>query len=184
MAWLRQDQADHHAAWYWSDRALEWSHLAGDPTLTSIVLARKSQLAGDAADGPTALDFAFAAIDQAPAGTRLPVIAQLGIAHGHALAGERDDSARAYDTARQLLDSTDLHPDSAWGAWRDNAYVDAQEARSLSALDRHPLAIEAFGRALESLPEEYPRDRGVYLARAGEPEHAANLGVEALQAGR
>ena len=43
-------------------------------------------------------------------------------------------STRAYDNARQLLSSTELDPESDWGPWLDDAYRDAQEARSLSAL--------------------------------------------------
>lgn len=191
MAWLSQDQADYESAWYWSDRALEWSHLAGDPALTSIVLARKSQLAGDRGAGPTALDYAQAAIDLSPAGTRLPAMAQLCVAHGHALAGERDESAIAYDLARHLVVTTEIDPELSWGAWLDEAYIDVQEARSLTVLGRHTQATSAFDRALDTLPEGYPRDRGVYLARAahahasaGDAEQAAALGVEALKTGQ
>lgn len=188
MAWLTQDQAENESAWRWTDRALEWSHLAGDPFLTAIVLVRKSQLAGDSGDGSTALDYATAVEAVAMPGTRLPAVAALCAAHGHALIGDRAESERAYATARDRIANADLDPDKTWGSWLDYAYVDAQEARGMSALGRHDDSILAFNRAIGALPERYPRDRGVHLARAAracsaanEFDEAARLGAEAIE---
>ena len=190
MAWLTQDQADFETAWQWTDRALEWSHLAADQALTAIVLTRKSQLAADRGDGATALDFALATLHAAPESTRLPAVAHLCAAHGHALNHDYDESARAYDTARDLVAGIDLDPEHNWGAWLDHAYIDAQQARSLSVVGRHHEAVDTFIRAIDTIPEQYPRERGVHLARAatacsraGEPQQAATLAVEALQTG-
>ncbi len=129
-AWLHQDQGDHETAWYWTDRALEWSHLAGDPAVTTFILARKSQLAGDMRDAYTAVDFAEAAGALAPGGTRLAAVASTYAAHGHALAGDATASARAYDRARVLLDSGDVDPAVSWGVWLDHSYIAAQLARA------------------------------------------------------
>ena len=190
MAWLTQDQADYDTAWQWTDRALEWSHLAADPALTAIVLTRKSQLAADRGDGATALDYALATLHTAPESTRLPAVAHLCAAHGHALNHDYDQSARAYDAARDLVAGIDLDPEHNWGAWLDHAYIDAQQARSLSVVGRHHQAVDTFIRAIDTIPENYPRERGVHLARAatacsraGEPQQAATLAVEALQTG-
>jgi len=190
MAWLTQDQADHDTAWRWTDRALEWSHLAGDAFLTAIVLVRKSQLAADAGNGAAALDYANAVADVALPNTRLPAVSALCAAHSHALLGERAQSQRSYDVARAEISATELDPSLSWGSWLDHAYVDAQEARSLAAVGRHAESVVGFDRAINALPEGYPRDRGVYLARAAranssadEPEEAARLGVEALEVG-
>lgn len=97
----------------------------------------------------------------------------------------------AYDLARHLVVTTEIYPELSWGAWLDEAYIDAQEARSLTVLGRHTQATSAFDRALDTLPEGYPRDRGVCLARAaqayasaGDAEQAAALGVEALKTGQ
>ncbi len=192
IAWLYQDQADHESAWYWTDRGLEWSHVAGSPALTCVVLTRKSQLAGDAGDGATALDYAMAVAELAPTDTRLPAVAQACAAHGYALLGESAASDEAFDMARSLVASTEIDPESAWGGgWLDNAYLDAQQARALSITGRHSGALETFERSLEGLPTGYPRERGVHLARAagahslaGEFEEAATLGQEALKVGQ
>ena len=190
LAWLNQDQADYETAWQWTDRALEWSHLAGEPSLTAIVLVRKSQLAGDTGDGAAAIDYANAITNLANANTRLPAVASVCAAHGHALIGDSAASDRAYATARQLIASTELEAGD-WGSWLDDSYVDGQQARSLTVTGRHTAAVETFGRAIDNISDGFPRDRGVYLARAArayfaadERDEAAKLGIEALQTGQ
>lgn len=60
----------------------------------------------------------------------------------------------------------------------------------MSVVGRHHEAVDTFIRAIDTIPEQYPRERGVHLARAataysraGEPQQAATLAVEALQTG-
>ncbi|WP_277816915.1 helix-turn-helix transcriptional regulator [Streptomyces sp. CT34] len=188
--WFHQDAGDHRAAQYWTDRALQWSHGAGDPDLTVYILARKSQLAGDMKDPVEAVDVAEAAEGTARPGTRLAAVAATYAAHGYALRGESTETLQAYDHAQDLLH--DINPDSssAWGVWLDDAYIDVHRARSLSVLGNHKAAAEGFRAAIAALPAGYHRDRGVYLARealalAGsrEAEQAATVGLEALSIG-
>ncbi|WP_406336362.1 helix-turn-helix transcriptional regulator [Streptomyces zaomyceticus] len=188
--WFHQDAGDLRAAQYWTDRALQWSHGAGDPDLTVYVLARKSQLAGDMRDPIDAVDVAEAALEMARPGTRLAAVAATYAAHGYALQGEPVAALRAYDHARELLHGQQVDPAATWGGWMNDAYIDVQRARSLSGLGDHRAAAEGFRTAIASLPAGYHRDRGVYLAReasayagSGEAEQAAATGLEALAIG-
>jgi hypothetical protein len=72
----------------------------------------------------------------------------------------------------------------------DTAYLETGHARSLAVLGDYPAAAGLFRAAIGRLRPGYYRDRGVYLARearawagAGEHEHAAALGSEALSIG-
>lgn len=186
-AWLHQDKGEHGHAQYWTDRALEWSHIAGDAGLTTSVLARKSQLAGDMQDALTAVQVAEAAAAIAPQGTRLAAVAATYAAHGHALAHDATASARSYDQAHKMLEAGDSGSVSAWGAWLDESYIEVQRAHSLAVLGDFASSSQGYERAIVELPDGYPRDRGVYLARAalahaGQQDFglAAGLGMQAL----
>ncbi|MGW0802733.1 helix-turn-helix domain-containing protein [Nonomuraea sp. NPDC002799] len=185
--WLYHDAGDFRSAQYWTDRALEWSYVTGHPETTTYILARKSQLAGDMQDATHAVDLAGAARTQARPNSRLGAIAATFEAYGHALSGDASASQRTFDEAHELLSQLDDDPTSTWGAWMDRSYVEVHRARSLAALGAHETAAEGFRMAIAALPAGYHRDRGVYLARestafagANEPEHAAEIGTEAL----
>jgi hypothetical protein len=80
------------------------------PDLTTFILARKSQLAGDMGDGVTAVDLAQAAAAQARPETRLGAIAATNAAYGFALMADRTNVDRALDRAHDLLSSRDVDP--------------------------------------------------------------------------
>ncbi|MCT2589195.1 helix-turn-helix domain-containing protein [Streptomyces sp. N2-109] len=188
--WFHQDAGNFRAAQHWTREGLELSHLSGDPELTTYILVRRSQLAGDMHDAIEALDVAEAAEDRAEPGSRLAAVAATFGAHGHALRGDTDACKRAYDHAHDLYQALDPNPASPWGVWLDSAYIEVHRAHSLSALGDHKAAIEGFGRAITDLPAGFHRDRGVYLARqavalagAGEAEQAGTAGLQALQIG-
>lgn len=203
--WLHQDVGDFSAAQYWMDRALEWSHVGGDPDLIVYILARKAQLAGDMGDPFQVIDVGQAAEQAARPGTRLAAVAATYTAHGYALQRDAAASAAAYDRAHHLADAPGIDPGSPWGIWLDHAYVEVHRARSLSVLGRHHQngetgpsagtqlfrqAADGFAAAITRLPVGYHRDRGVYLARqaaaytgAREPEQAADVAMRALSVG-
>lgn len=189
--WLYQDLGEYESAQYWMDRALQWSHAAQDREFTVFILARKSQLAGDMADPQEAVDMAEAAMAAAAPFSRLTAVAATYAAHGYALTGDRGRCERAYEHAREVLEHVNgVGPQSRFGVWLDAAYIDAQRAQSLAVLEDYHVAAERFRSALLALPDGYPRDRGVYQARAalatlgdGDPEGAATLGLRALGTG-
>jgi tetratricopeptide (TPR) repeat protein len=185
--WLYQDAGQWSAAQYWLDRALEWSHAVADLQMTTYVLARKSQLAGDMGDAASAVDLAGAAATMAPPRGRLQAVAPTYAAHGFALGGAAADCLRALDEARDLVEHLDEDPPSQWAPWLDHAYIDVQRGRCLAILGDHGQAVGVFQQAIRELPPAYRRDRGVYLGRealahAGnrEPEEAAAVGMRAL----
>ncbi|MGI5469645.1 helix-turn-helix domain-containing protein [Streptomyces sp. CA-132043] len=188
--WLYQDLGDFRAAEHWLREALEASHMSGDPELTTYILARRSQLAGDMRDPIEAVDVAEAAEDLATPGSRLAAVAATYGAHGQALRKDETATLRAYEHARELQATMDPDPRSSWGVWLDSAYIEVQRAQSLTVLGKHREAAEGFRTAISDLPAGYHRDRGVYLAReavalgqAGEAEQAATIGLQALSVG-
>jgi tetratricopeptide (TPR) repeat protein len=185
--WLHQDTRDFQAAGFWLDRALEWSHAAADRELATYVMARKSQLAGDMRDATSAVDLASAAGGMARKKDRLKATAVTYGAHGYALAGQRTACLRAIDEAREMAASLEEDSGHPWATWLDCAYIDVQRGRCLSALGEHAKAATVFQQAIRELPPAFRRDRGVYLARealahtrAGEPEQAAGVGMQAV----
>lgn len=184
--WLYQDAGNFRSAQYWTDRALEWSYATGVPDLTTFILGRKSQLAGDMRDGLTAIDLANAAANQARPDTRLGAIAATNGAYGYALTGDSGNANKMLDLAHDLI-TKDMDPAFSWGSWMDDAYIEIHRARSLLTVGNHADAAEGFRVALEHLPASRHRDRGVYLAReslayagAREPEQAGSAGLQAL----
>ncbi|MFC9534350.1 helix-turn-helix domain-containing protein [Streptomyces sp. NPDC056975] len=185
-SWLYQDLGDFDNAQFWLDRAFQWSHTVGDGDLTSYVMARKAQLAGETRDLVDVVDLAEAAQRMARPRSRLAAVARTYESYGHALRGESTDSERAIDDVRNSLDrvSGDTTP---WGVWLNEQYVEVHRAHGLEVLGKHAEAAEIFTSAIKALPDGYHRDRGVYLARAavahagaGAPDEAAAVGFQAL----
>ncbi|MFJ8769883.1 helix-turn-helix domain-containing protein [Streptomyces clavifer] len=185
-SWLYQDLGDFDSAQFWLDRAFQWSHTVGDGDLTSYVMARKAQLAGEMHDRVDVVDLAEAAQRMARPRSRLAAVARTYESYGHALRGESTDSERAIDDVRNALDrvSGDTTP---WGVWLNEQYVEVHRAQGLQVLGKHAEAAEVFTNAIQSLPDGYHRDRGVYMARAavahagaGAPDEAAAVGLQAL----
>lgn len=108
--WLHQDTRNFRSAQHWMREALEISHLTNDPQLTTFILARRSQLAGDMHDPLDALDVAEAAEQHAEPGSRLAAVAATYGAHAHALRGAPDACMRAYEHAHDLRQSMDPDP--------------------------------------------------------------------------
>ncbi|UUN28201.1 helix-turn-helix transcriptional regulator [Streptomyces sp. FIT100] len=188
--WFFQDLGDFRAAQHWTREALETSHMAGDAELTTYILARRSQLAGDMRDPIEAVDVAEAAEGHAAPRSRLAAVAATYGAHGHALRKDVTMTQRAYEHALNLHANMDPDPSSPWGVWLDTAYIEVQRAHSHAVLGNHHGAAEGFRSAIGRLPAGYHRDRGVYLAReavalanAGEAEQAASVGLQALSIG-
>jgi tetratricopeptide (TPR) repeat protein len=161
--------------------------MAADRELSTYVMARKSQLAGDMSDPAGAVGLADAAAGMARRRTRLKATAATYGAHGHALAGQRTACLRAIDRAREVAGHLDNDPQSPWASWLDSSYIEVQRGRCLAVLGDHARAAGVFQQAIRDLPQSFRRDRGVYLARealahagARDPEQAAGVGMQAL----
>jgi tetratricopeptide (TPR) repeat protein len=189
LGWLHQDIGEYTAARYWLDRALEWAHITTDSDSVAFILAPKAQLAGDMHNPADAIVVAEAAVRHASPGSRISAAAATYAAHGYALAGDRAACDRLCDQARTALDGDGGQP-GPWALFMDQPYIDVHQARSHAALGDYRTAATRFRTAINQLQPAYYRDRGVYLAReaaaharAGEAEHAAALGMQALSIG-
>lgn len=158
-SWLHQDTGDFSRAGYWLDRALEWSQAVGDAELTAYVMARKSQVAGEARDLGEVVDLAGAAQGMTRPGSRVAAVGKTYEALGRALRGEADASNRAFDEARTAVEK--LTPDPGpWAAWLNVPYVEIHRAQAVETLGQHAHAADIFATAIEQLPAGYHRDRG------------------------
>jgi len=165
-AWLNQDTGNHREAQYWLDRALDWSQMTDHSEAVAFILARKSQVAGELNDATDAVDVAEIAIRRAQSRHwRAATIAATYEAHGYALQGDEYSSQREYDRAYELLTKVEPDPNTSYGMFLNAAYIDVQRAHSLAVLGDNAPAAEAFGKAIDSLPNGYHRDRGIYFVR-------------------
>ncbi|MEG8181623.1 hypothetical protein GZH49_24290 [Nocardia terpenica] len=187
-AWQFQDQRDFDRDQQWAEKALAWAHQVGDSYYIGLALVRMSQLACDMGDFEGGNEHAEEARRTAPPDSLFTAAAVTFGAHAAALYGDRSRSARDYDNARTLVDraTTDL----AWGFFLDHSYIDAYQAHTFAESGQYAAATRQYADATARMQAGYPRERGVYLARAavahmavGEIEPATRLGGQALAIG-
>jgi tetratricopeptide (TPR) repeat protein len=191
--WLSQDSGDTTAATSWYRRALEWAEAAGDDRMAAFVLMRRAVQAIGARQGAQASQLAHAAQrSRHPSTLRVRALAAQMEAVGHAVNGAGSEADRAIDLAERLVvESVLAEPvagDPSIGRYCDlSLYLDITRAKCHLELKRGDAAVDAFSRVLDSLPSEYHRDRGQYLARlaqayvqAGVPAEACVAAEEAL----
>lgn len=107
-----------------------------------------------------------------------------------ATTGDQDSAARAIDNARDALEIADDAP--SWCAWMNHAELDIMAGRVWSVLHRPDRAIPALERTLSAYPDEWARDKALYLTwladaylDAGDDERAISSTEHALDlAGR
>ncbi|MGH3931462.1 MAG: helix-turn-helix domain-containing protein [Pseudonocardiaceae bacterium] len=188
--WLYQDAGEHHLAESWTDRALTLSHLAADQALTARILVRNADLACDSRMFVDAIGASEQALRMASPHSRIAAVAPTYAGHGYALCGDRMAMERAYDQARELLDTSDDDPGSPPGPWFDQNWITLRRAQSLVILGDHHSAAQSFLGTITDLAVRFRRGRGVWLARTSralasdrQVEHAATLGLDALAIG-
>ncbi|MEV0104368.1 hypothetical protein [Nocardia sp. NPDC050789] len=188
-AWQFQDQRDFVNAGHWAAKALQMSHRLADDYYIGLSLVRMSQLACDQGEAAEAEELAGAARRSAPEDSLFSAAALTFRAHAQALDGDTLGSARTYDDAREIVAvATD---DPKWGMFLDHSYIDAYQAYTYAEIGDYRRATAQFDAAIAAMQPDYPRDKGVYLARAavahmaaGEIELAAGAGERALEIGR
>lgn len=188
--WLYQDAGEHHLAESWIDHALGLSHVAADHDLTVFILTCKAHLANDMRMATDAIGVGEHALGMAPPRSRIAVIAASRAAYGHALNGDRAATQRAHDRARELLNALDDDPDSPYGPWLNEKWIDHSQTQSWAVQGDYHRAAQSFQNAIADYPGRYRRARGLCVARtvlahAGdhEVEQAATLGLDALPIG-
>lgn len=189
-AWLHEDANNDQMAAFWTSRALEWAHAAGDHRLVAWALFRRSQQVAGERDAAQAIGLARAARST---GSRLPDQMRAAItqqeARGLALDGDEAACHRKLDEALHWVAPADLNGDarSGHGAFCTVSYIELQRAECWLTLSRPRRAVPTYESALADLPAAYHRDRGYGLAQLSaalvaidEPERAASVASEAL----
>lgn len=185
--WLHKDLAEYQLAKSWLDRALSLSHLVGDRDITAYVLCSKSELAGDMRVATDAIGAAEQAMRTALPHSRIAALAATRAARGHALNDDQAATQRSYGRAREVLATSEHHPDSPGAHWLNEDRLTLSEAHSWTLLGEYRRAVESFEGALAEVPGRLRLSRGAYLARAAlahagdhEVENAAAVGMQAL----
>jgi transcriptional regulator with XRE-family HTH domain len=187
--WLYRDLQDVPSATYWYDRAMEWAQEAHDTAMQGYVLLRKSQMAYDLRDAHRVVTFAEAA-QHGPWHFPLKVLAEVTqqAALGMAMIGEPLSAVEdQMTTARELLaDATpeDEHvgPGSAYFTLdtlmlrQATCYTEAGKPAQGAALFANVLGT---GKLSHRDAGFFGARRAAALALSGEPDEAAEVGLEA-----
>lgn len=165
LGWLHQDTGDSQAAMLWTNRALDYAYELGDPSLSSYVFQRRSNIAAEAGQAGYAVGLANAALREArELPSQVRAVALRAQANSYALLGQADDCARALDEARALADEAPEDSRSL-APYCSVAYIDMEAASCALQLQRPGQAVETLEASLTRWPAEQQRDRGLCLAR-------------------
>jgi hypothetical protein len=176
-----------------SGRSSDYAQECDDSQLTAYVLMRKSNIATDADQPARALGLAAAALRRsAGLGPQLHAVVRRQEALAHALAGDRNGTARALDAARAEVAEVcgpDRQTDLA--GYCTPSYVEMEAGACWTRLRQPAKAVRIYEAGLRAWPPESERDRGLFLARlavahaaGGDPERACLVAHEAIAVSR
>jgi tetratricopeptide (TPR) repeat protein len=163
--WVYQDTGALNSAMHMSSVALDFAQEAGDETLVSYILMRRSNIATDAKRSELALKLAKAALEKSAClSPRYRAVALRQQAHAFAQLGQADDCARTLELAFKSAErSTDSERDLA--QYCTPEYVEMEAAHCWIELGQAEKAIGTLQHSLERWKPEYRRDLGLCLAR-------------------
>ncbi|MGH3887301.1 MAG: helix-turn-helix domain-containing protein [Pseudonocardiaceae bacterium] len=116
LSWLSEEAGDLPGAVWWVDRASQWAQAAHWPGMAAPGLLRRTSIVTCFTDdGLRVVDQARPVLDIPQASPRMKGLAATQIASGYALAGNRDESHRALDTAMGWLAQPIREDDAALG---------------------------------------------------------------------
>lgn len=187
--WLSDDLGDRAAGDRWLDRAGSMAQEADDQEFWAYVLTRKAQRMVGTGDEDCVVGLARAASRLPDTPPLLHAFAAIQQAHGSAIAQDASAFQAAVERAHTLV-ATARPPSggsSALGSFCTRPYLAAQEGEGWLRLNQPRRAIDSFTNAVNTWPDRYRRERGVYLSRtahaylaASEPGQAATVAAEAL----
>lgn len=104
LSWLSEEAGDLPGATYWIDRASQWAQAANWPAMAEYGFVRRSMMViSFSGDGQRAASQASQVFEISVSSPRMRGLAAKQMAFGYALAGDRDASCRALDTAMSCL---------------------------------------------------------------------------------
>ncbi|MEU1115081.1 MULTISPECIES: helix-turn-helix transcriptional regulator [unclassified Streptomyces] len=165
LGWLYQDTGDSRSAMLWTNQALDYASELEDPALSSYVFQRRSNIAAEAGQAGYAIGLAKAALRQeGQLPNEVRAVALRAQANSHALLGQADDCARAFDEARTLADAG-IREGESLAPYCSVSYIDMEAANSALHLQWAEDAVKTLEASLTRWPAEQQRDRGLCLAR-------------------
>ncbi|MGH3973329.1 MAG: helix-turn-helix domain-containing protein [Pseudonocardiaceae bacterium] len=104
LSWLSVEVGDLQGAMWWMDRASQWAQAAGWPGMIAWSFVRRSVMVMSfSGDGIRVVDQVRPVLEIPQVSPRMKGLAAKQMAYGYALAGDRDKSHRALDTAMNWL---------------------------------------------------------------------------------
>ncbi|WP_189213463.1 helix-turn-helix domain-containing protein [Actinokineospora fastidiosa] len=180
--WVYQDSGALDDAMRSSHEASDYAREVGDASLSSYILMRRSNIAGEAGRHQLALRLAESAL--AYSDRISPTLRALALrqqAHVHARRRDAGSCERALAVAFDLAERAP-EPSGALGSYCTPAYLQMEAADCWIELGRPEVAIGALRGSLARWEPQYRRDLGVCLARlslahaaGSQPEHAVEV---------
>ena len=190
--WLCQEVGDLRGAAEWTERSLQQAQAADDRNLVAYVYVRMAQLAESERDDDRVIGLSRAALREPGITTQVRGLALQQEARGHAIAGDESSCLRTLDQVGEL----DLPDAPPWsdeyrvGYYFSTQHQTAQHAASLLDLGRVREAIASYEQHRSRWQQLCRWEQAVHVARlarayalAGEVEHAAAVGTQALELG-
>jgi hypothetical protein len=187
--WMTHDAGFQGLGQRYMSQALHLAKSAGDAALGAEILAGLSHQASYLKDATTAVDLARAAQRTARKHGLGVLLAEAAVmeAHGHAVAGNGVECARALTLAENSLSSADRRHDPQWIGYFDEAYLSAKFGHCFKELGD---GRTARGYALRSLEMDASYLRGKVFnlallatahAQVGALDEAVSVGLEAVE---
>lgn len=189
VGWLYRDLQDATSATFWYDRAMEWAQAANDTAMQGYVLLKKSQMAYEERDVHLVVTFAEAALHGPWA---LPPAIQADVTQQHALglamAGESLSAVEQRMQAAQAILADTLRSEQTG----PEVYVTMdtlllRQATCYTEAGKPAKGAAVFDQVLKGGWLSH-RDVGFFrerrstaLALSGEPDEAAEVGLQAWQ---
>lgn len=189
--WIYQDTGALPSAMQMSSVALDYAQEAGDESLSSYILMRRSNIAADATRPELALKLIDAAMNsQARLSPCQRAVALRQRAHSYALLGDDEACGHALEEAFKFAErGVDSAHDLAFYCTPE--YLEMEAAHCWVELGHPDRAISTLQHGLAEWQAEYHRDLGLCLARLavahasdGQIEHALAVAGRALEIAR
>ena len=189
--WASYDAGMHGLAQRYLIQALRLAAGAGDRALGAEILAAMSHQAAYLHASAEAVDLARAAGRTAAEAGIAAIQAESAVleAQGHAVSGNEAACSAALSRAEVIFDKADRTSEPQWIGYFDESYLAAKFGHCFTPLGRGDIAQRFAARSLDMDGRQYARGRQFNLvllavshAQIGEPEEAARLGVEAVDA--
>ncbi|MGQ0772803.1 MAG: helix-turn-helix domain-containing protein [Pseudonocardiales bacterium] len=191
LSWLSEEAGDFSGAIWWNDRASQWAQAAGWPGMTVYGFVRRAMMVGrTSSEGLRIVDQASPVLEMPQASLRMKGWAANEMALGYALAGNRDESHRALDTAVGWLAQSMGDDDAALQRSMavDDLFTVYQATRDIY-LGHGERVIPVLEPRLDSLVTSSFRTATITRAKlarayanAGQPEEACRVAWETLDA--